>query len=67
MHRLLRPGGSFVPFFSTTLCLWEHWAPLFDRLDIRRYSYEAYATTEYALGGTKGQAWVHRYVKASAR
>lgn len=64
MHRLLRPGGSFIPFFSTTLCLWEHWAPLFDRLDIRKMPYRAYPTTSYTVGGVEGTAWIHRYVKA---
>jgi len=60
--RSLRPGGCFVPFFSTRPMLREQFYPYFDRVIIERRPFQAYEGTTYTYGKS-GDAFIQCYVK----
>lgn len=60
--RSIRPGGCFVPFFSTRPTLREQFYPYFNRVIIERRPFQAYEGTMYTYG-TSGDAFIQCYVK----
>ncbi|MGG2462021.1 class I SAM-dependent methyltransferase [Streptomyces sp. RGM 3693] len=60
--RILRPGGVFIPFFSTKPELRWQYLPHFRTLRVHRHSYTAYDTTEYTHG-TSGDAYIQCFQK----
>jgi spermidine synthase len=61
MIRTLRPGGVFLPCFTTRPVL--NFIDYFDRAIVERRSFTAYPTTEYTCYGTSGDALIQCYVK----
>ena len=59
--RTLRPGGVFLPCFTTRPVL--NFISYFDRVIVERRSFTAYPTTEYTYG-TSGEALIQSYVKS---
>ncbi|GFE19252.1 hypothetical protein Sgleb_72990 [Streptomyces glebosus] len=60
--RVLRPGGVFIPFFSTRPELRWQYVDHFRRIHVERHTYQAYDTTEYAYG-TTGNAYIQCFFK----
>ncbi|MGW3042085.1 class I SAM-dependent methyltransferase [Kitasatospora sp. NPDC001159] len=60
--RVLRPGGVFIPFFSTKPELRWQYTPHFRRIRVERHPYTAYDTTEYTYG-TSGDAYIQCFLK----
>ncbi|MFC5802652.1 class I SAM-dependent methyltransferase [Streptomyces formicae] len=60
--RVLRPGGVFIPFFSTRPDLRWQYLPHFRRIHVERHPYTAYDTTEYTYG-TSGDAYIQCFYK----
>ncbi|QDY75749.1 class I SAM-dependent methyltransferase [Streptomyces qinzhouensis] len=61
--RVLRPGGVFIPFFSTKPELRGQYLPHFRRIRVERHPFVAYDTTEYTHGGTTGDAFIQCFLK----
>ncbi|MFV0126436.1 class I SAM-dependent methyltransferase [Streptomyces sp. HMX112] len=61
--RVLRPGGVFIPFFSTKPELRWQYLPHFREIRVVRHPYTAYDTTEYTYG-TSGDAYIQCFVKS---
>jgi hypothetical protein len=62
--RTLRPGGAFIPFFSTRPLLREQFWPYFETILTLRRSYAAYADTEYTYGQS-GAAFIQVFINGS--
>ena len=62
--RSLRPGGAFIPFFSTIPVLRWQYVNFFPRVIVERRPYKAYATTTY-ISCTSGDAYIQCFVKGS--
>ncbi|KJY28051.1 class I SAM-dependent methyltransferase [Streptomyces sp. NRRL S-495] len=60
--RVLRPGGVFIPFFSTKPELRWQYTPHFRSIRVERHPYTAYDTTEYTHG-TSGDAYIQCFLK----
>lgn len=60
--RTLRPGGAFIPFFSTIPVLRWQYLPFFSRIIIERRPFTAYDTTSYT-SRTSGDAYIQCFVK----
>ncbi|MEV5239446.1 class I SAM-dependent methyltransferase [Streptomyces cinnamoneus] len=60
--RVLRPGGVFIPFFSTRPELRWQYLPHFRSIRVERHPYVAYETTEYTHG-TSGDAYIQCFRK----
>ncbi|GGR09864.1 class I SAM-dependent methyltransferase [Streptomyces netropsis] len=60
--RVLRPGGVFIPFFSTKPELRWQYLPHFHTIRVERHPYAAYDTTEYTYG-TSGDAYIQCFRK----
>ncbi|GAA2271641.1 MULTISPECIES: class I SAM-dependent methyltransferase [Kitasatospora] len=60
--RVLRPGGVFIPFFSTKPELRWQYLPHFTSIRVERHPYTAYDTTEYTYG-TSGDAYIQCFRK----
>ncbi|MCS0634819.1 class I SAM-dependent methyltransferase [Streptomyces sp. LP05-1] len=60
--RVLRPGGVFIPFFSTRPELRWQYLPHFREIRVIRRPYTAYDTTEYTYG-TSGDAYIQCFRK----
>lgn len=60
--RTLRPGGAFIPFFSTIPVLRWQYLPFFSRIIIERRPFIAYDTTGYT-SSTSGDAYIQCFVK----
>ncbi|MER6913560.1 class I SAM-dependent methyltransferase [Streptomyces sp. NPDC000594] len=60
--RVLRPGGVFIPFFSTKPELRWQYVEHFSRIHVERHPYRAYDTTEYTYG-TSGNAYIQCFSK----
>ena len=60
--RALRPGGAFLPCFTTRPVL--DWIDYFDHAIVERRPFTAYSTTEYTYYGTSGDAFIQCYVKS---
>ncbi|MEU7164427.1 class I SAM-dependent methyltransferase [Streptomyces morookaense] len=60
--RILRPGGVFIPFFSTKPELRWQYLPHFRRIRVERHPYTAYDTTTYTHG-TTGDAYIQCFLK----
>ncbi|MDH6708144.1 SAM-dependent methyltransferase [Kitasatospora sp. MAA19] len=60
--RALRPGGVFIPFFSTKPELRWQYTPHFRSIRVERHPYTAYDTTEYTFG-TSGDAYIQCFIK----
>ncbi|GAA4803559.1 class I SAM-dependent methyltransferase [Streptomyces ziwulingensis] len=60
--RALRPGGVFIPFFSTKPELRWQYVDHFSRIHVERHRYQAYDTTEYTYG-TTGNAYIQCFFK----
>ncbi|GAA2655043.1 hypothetical protein GCM10009864_20340 [Streptomyces lunalinharesii] len=60
--RVLRPGGVFIPFFSTKPELRWQYLPHFRTIRVHRHAYTAYDTTEYTYG-TSGDAYIQCFQK----
>jgi hypothetical protein len=52
----LRPGGAFIPFFTTRAELKWPFFEFFDRVTVVKRLFAAYATTEY----TRDRACIYR-------
>lgn len=59
---VLRPGGVFIPFFTTRPELKWPFCEYFDRIVVQRHPFHAYSTTRYTHG-TSGHAYVQCFVK----
>ncbi|WP_367039121.1 class I SAM-dependent methyltransferase [Streptomyces sp. Je 1-332] len=60
--RALRPGGVFIPFFSTKPELRWQYVEHFRTIRVERHPYTAYDTTEYTYG-TSGDAYIQCFYK----
>ena len=60
--RSLRPGGAFIPFFSTRPVLRWPFYLYFDRVVVHRHSFTAYKTTNYTYGRS-GNAFIQCFVR----
>ncbi|MEU5426163.1 class I SAM-dependent methyltransferase [Streptomyces olivoreticuli] len=60
--RVLRPGGVFIPFFSTKPELRWQYVTHFRTIRVERHPYVAYDTTEYTHG-TSGDAYIQCFRK----
>ncbi|MFF8832361.1 class I SAM-dependent methyltransferase [Streptomyces sp. NPDC015131] len=60
--RVLRPGGVFIPFFSTRPELRWQYVEHFRTVRVERHPYTAYDTTEYTYG-TSGNAYIQCFYK----
>ncbi|GHG54035.1 class I SAM-dependent methyltransferase [Streptomyces griseocarneus] len=60
--RVLRPGGVFIPFFSTRPELRWQYLPHFRTIRVERHPYVAYDTTTYTHG-TSGDAYIQCFRK----
>jgi SAM-dependent methyltransferase len=60
--RALRPGGVFIPFFSTRPELRWQYTPHFRTIRVERHRYEAYESTEYTYGRS-GDAFIQCFYK----
>lgn len=60
--RALRPGGVFIPFFSTKPELRWQYVKHFRTIRVERHPYTAYDTTEYTYG-TSGDAYIQCFYK----
>ncbi|MFI9204063.1 class I SAM-dependent methyltransferase [Streptomyces sp. NPDC053048] len=60
--RALRPGGVFIPFFSTRPELRWQYVDHFRTVHVERHRYRAYDTTEYTYG-TSGNAYIQCFHK----
>ncbi|MFI1964566.1 class I SAM-dependent methyltransferase [Streptomyces pathocidini] len=60
--RVLRPGGVFIPFFSTRPELRWQYVDYFRTIRVERHAYQAYDTTEYTYG-TSGNAYIQCFQK----
>lgn len=60
--RALRPGGAFVPFFTTRPELKWPFYEFFDRVVVEKRPFLAYPTTEYTHG-TSGNAYIQCFVR----
>jgi spermidine synthase len=58
----LRPGGVFVPFFTTRPELKWPFYEFFDRILVHKHSFVAYPTTEYTHG-TEGDAYIQVFMR----
>ena len=63
--RALRPGGAFIPFFSTRPALRWPFYKFFPRCIVERRGFTAYATTNYTFG-TEGDAYIQCFIKAES-
>lgn len=59
----LRPGGAFIPFFSTIPVLRWQYLPFFPRVIVEHRPFAAYPTTGYT-SCTSGRAYIQCFVKA---
>lgn len=55
--RVLKPGGVFIPVFSTKPLLNKQYIRFFDRVVVERRPYQTYATTGYT-SGPAGDAFI---------
>ena len=62
--RALRPGGAFVPFFTTRPELKWPFYEHFDRIVVEKRRFAAYPTTEYTHG-TSGDAYIQCFVRTA--
>ncbi|MEU5418134.1 hypothetical protein [Streptomyces sp. NPDC020667] len=60
--QVLRPGGVFIPFFSTRPELRRQYLPRFRTIRVVRHPYPAYDTTEYTHG-ISGDAYIQCFHK----
>jgi spermidine synthase len=60
--RALRPGGAFVPFFTTRPELKWPFYQFFERVHVTRRPFTAYKTTEYTTG-TVGDAYIQCFIR----
>jgi hypothetical protein len=60
--RALRPGGAFVPFFTTHPGLKWPFYEHFDRVVVEKRPFAAYETTEYTHG-TSGNAYIQCFLR----
>ena len=61
--RALRPGGAFIPFFTTRPELKWPFYKFFDRVIVDKRPFSAYASTEYT-NGTSGDAYIQCFVRS---
>ena len=61
----LRPGGAFIPFFTTKPILKWPFFHYFDEVTVRKYSYAAYPETSYT-NAQSGNAYVQCFIKSRA-
>lgn len=60
--RTLRPGGAFIPFFSTIPELRKQYIRFFDRVIVERRPFTAYPTTHYT-SATSGDAYIQCFIR----
>jgi spermidine synthase len=60
--RALRPGGAFIPFFSTIPVLRKQYMRHFRRVIVERRPYAAYSTTHY-VSATTGEAYIQCFIR----
>lgn len=63
MVRILKPGGAFVPFFTTEPVLWKRYVPYFDRIIIEKHPFTSYSITNYLEDPTGGTAFIQCFIK----
>jgi SAM-dependent methyltransferase len=63
MVRTLRPGGVFIPFFSTRPELRWQYLPYFRHIIVERHPYRAYEHTTYTHGVVEGDAYLQCFRK----
>lgn len=64
MHRALRVGGAFIPFFTTRPYLRWQYLSHFDRIIVERRPFQAYPTTHYTAS-VSGDAFIQCFVRTS--
>ena len=62
MHRALRVGGAFIPFFTTRPYLRWQYLSHFDRIIVERRPFQAYPTTHYTAN-LSGDAFIQCFVR----
>jgi tRNA G46 methylase TrmB len=62
--RALRPGGTFIPFFTTEPVLKWPFFHYFDRIVVTPHTYTTYPETNYTTAAT-GTAFIQCFVKAA--
>ena len=62
MHRALRVGGAFIPFFTTRPYLRWQYLSHFDRIIVERHPFQAYPTTHYTAN-LSGDAFIQCFVR----
>ena len=60
--RALKPGGAFIPFFTTRPELKWPFYHFFERVIVEKRAFTAYSTTEYTHG-TSGDAYIQCFVR----
>jgi spermidine synthase len=61
--RALKPGGAFIPFFTTRPELKWPFYQFFDQIIVEKRAFTAYSTTEYTHG-TSGDAYIQCFVRS---
>ena len=61
--RTLRPGGAFIPFFTTEPVLKWPFYYYFDRIELRKHSFAAYSNTNYTNNNVVGVAYLQCFIK----
>ncbi len=62
MVRVIRPGGVFIPFFTTEPVIWKRYVSYFERLIIEKHSFTPYSITNY-LEDPSGSAFIQCFIK----
>ena len=60
--RILRPGGAFIPFFTTSPELRWQFVRFFDRVIVERRPFSTYPTTHYTPA-TSGDAYIQCFIR----
>lgn len=61
--RALKPGGAFIPFFTTRPELKWPFYQFFERIVVEKHAFAAYASTEYTHG-TTGDAYIQCFIRS---
>lgn len=64
--QVLKPGGAFIPFFSTRPMLRTQYLKFFSRIEIERRPYTAYDETTYTYNDS-GDAYIQCFIKTGLR
>ena len=62
-RRALRPGGAFIPFFTTEPVLKWPFYQYLDRIDVRKHPFATYPDTNYTNQRVEGSAYLQCFIK----